>query len=363
MWGILNEIVSNTSRGLSGAIKASTAVNSVINDVVNMSSKYLSNTTPPPQVIVDPALEAARKQERWERETKLIEDFLSRNQISEFNALSQEIKRKTSRALINDLKVMQENGYDIPQNIKDIINTYNDGDIFEGYKVLGQIKQFYVDAQRKEEDEEKRKETKNKNLIKPETSYSAHTGQIDSTPRTQFPPRATNKVTSSRSQTGAQNRCPSKACPQVHPAGLKPINNATALRKAAELQISKRKGYDQRDSGIENLEYTGRLLAGLQFKLSEIDQRRNNLYRVRNRPRDGSHNPTRTEEYEKEMLRIMKDMKSIEKNFPRDLDDINIIYAARAKELRRLNNTPSVRPSAPTIESKIFPIHLGHLHR
>jgi hypothetical protein len=56
-----SEIFSNASRGTS--------------DAITVASTYLMNTTPPPKIIVNPALEEARKRERWEKDTTLIRNF------------------------------------------------------------------------------------------------------------------------------------------------------------------------------------------------------------------------------------------------------------------------------------------------
>jgi hypothetical protein len=160
-----------------------------------------------------------------------------------------------------------------------------------------------------------------------------------------------------------------------HPAGNKPTTNLpqqnqsqTRLTGQGAINQVLRNGMrptryqsgDEKKEKEQDLENIGKKLAKLDFELSQIEIRKGNLDKVKNRPGLGSHNKRGTSEYKNDESEKRLKIKVLNEDLLNNYipSDINKVYAARNKELKRLINTPSLSPSAPLVATRPS---LGHL--
>jgi len=309
-------------------------------------------------------------EEIYKRETVLIEYFLLEND-SKFLTLLHEEKIDTCKALINDLKDRQTLGLHIPQNIKDIINSYKDGDIFNEYQQRGTIKQYYIDYQRKEEQD------KNKNLTK--VAIPSYPARAPSHPALRPPDHRDERMNGARragpsnssrvsSKTQSNVRVTDVANPLMsrtpsHPAGIKPQTNLPQRKNETEKSLTgpgardavlKKGGIRPNDfesgdatrSKEEHLEKIGIRLAKLEFELSQTKISKGGLYKVKYRPDLGSHNLRSTKGYGNEASNKQKEIDTLTEDLLKNYsqDDIKKVYASKTKELAELNKAPKTAP-------------------
>ncbi len=161
-----------------------------------------------------------------------------------------------------------------------------------------------------------------------------------------------------------------------HPAGNKPTTNLSKQNKPqttltgqdARNAVLRRGGirptrYQSGDEKKEkelDLKNIGKKLARLEFDLSRTKIRKGNLYTAKYRPESGNHNSRRMKGYGDEGSNIKKDIETLNESLLEfyTKEERAKVDAARINELQRLNNTPSVRPSAPLVATRPS---LGHL--
>ena len=152
-----------------------------------------------------------------------------------------------------------------------------------------------------------------------------------------------------------------------HPAGNKPTTNLskqnkpqtpltgqdardTVLRRGG-IRPTRYQSGDEKKEKEQDLENIGKKLARLEFDLSRTKIRKGNLDKVKHHPEFGSYNERVTSKYKNDESEKRLKIKVLNEDLLNNYipSDIDKVYAARNKELKRLINTPSLSPSAPLV--------------